>query len=34
MKTALVLPALGTLILGIFPAALLAFAIKSAVLVR
>jgi NADH-quinone oxidoreductase subunit N len=34
MKAALVLPALGTFILGIFPSALLAFAGKSAVLVR
>lgn len=34
MKAALVLPALGTFILGIFPSALLTFATKSAVLVR
>jgi len=34
MKATLVLPALGTFILGIFPSALLAFAGKSAVLVR
>jgi hypothetical protein len=34
MKGALVLPAIGTFILGVFPSALLAFATKSAVLVR
>jgi NADH-quinone oxidoreductase subunit N len=34
LGAALVLPAIGTLVLGIFPAALLDFAIKSAVLVR
>ena len=34
MKSALVLPAIGTFILGVFPSALLAFATKSAVLVR
>jgi NADH-quinone oxidoreductase subunit N len=34
MKAALVLPALGTFFLGIFPSALLVFAGKSAVLVR
>ena len=34
MKTALVLPALGTLFLGIFPSAVLNFASKSAALIR
>jgi hypothetical protein len=34
MKAALVLPALGTFFLGIFPSVLLIFAGKSAVLVR
>jgi len=34
MKAALVLPALGTLFLGIFPSSVLNFASKSAALIR